>query len=168
MPSPTDFPWWHHEQLLGELDEYLDAAAAAGLRAALDRHPGWDDFVGSDEVVVCHGDVHPGNVIMTAEGPVLIDWDLLCGAPRGWDHAPLMTWADRWGGEANVYDDFVAGYGWSASADRHGEAFAELRLVAATLMRCKAALTDPAARPEAERRLAYWRGDSAAPAWRAQ
>jgi len=41
-------------------------------------------------------------------------------------------------------------------------------LVAATLMRWKVALVDPAARPEAERRLAYWRGDADAPAWRAQ
>jgi len=168
QPSPTDFPWWDHEALLAEVGGCLDPAAEAGIRAAVVRHRGWDDFVGSDAVVVCHGDVHPGNVIMGADGPVLIDWDLLCRAPRGWDHAALMTWTERWGGDPGVYDRFADGYGWSARGDRHAEAFAELRLVAATLMRLKVALADPAARPEAERRLAYWRGDVDAPAWRAQ
>jgi aminoglycoside phosphotransferase (APT) family kinase protein len=168
QPSPTDFPWWDHETLLSEVGSNLDPAAEAGIRAAIERHRGWDDFVGSDEVVVCHGDVHPGNVIVGADGPVLIDWDLLCLAPRGWDHAALMTWTERWGGDPGVYERFADGYGWSARGDRYAEAFAELRLVAATLMRWKVALVDPAARPEAERRLAHWRGEVDAPAWRAQ
>jgi aminoglycoside phosphotransferase (APT) family kinase protein len=168
QPSPTDFPWWDHEALLAEVGAHLDPAAEAGIRAAVERHPGWDDFVGSDAVVVCHGDVHPGNVIMGADGPLLIDWDLLCRAPPGWDHAAVMTWTERWGGDPGVYARFADGYGWSARGDRYAEAFAELRLVAATLMRWKVALADPAARPEAERRLAYWRGDVDAPAWRAQ
>jgi uncharacterized protein (TIGR02172 family) len=31
---------------------------------------------------LCHGDFHPGNVIMTAEGPVIIDWmTASCGNP---------------------------------------------------------------------------------------
>ncbi len=84
QPSPTDFPWWDHEALLADVGEHLDDAATAGIRAAVERHRGWDDFVGSDGLVVSHGDVHPGNVIMSVDGPVLIDWDLLCRAPRGW------------------------------------------------------------------------------------
>jgi len=168
QPDPTDFPWWHHGVLLDEVAEHLDPAAEAGLRSVVDRHADWDDFVGSDSVVVSHGDVHPGNVIMSSDGPVLIDWDLLCRAPRGWDHAALMTWSARWGGAPEVYERFVEGFGWSGRGDRHAEAFAELRLVAATLMRWKIALVEPRARPEAERRLAYWRGDPAAPTWQAQ
>ena len=105
---------------------------------------------------------------MTADGPVLIDWDLLCLAPAGWDHAPLMTWTERWGGDPGVYEAFADGTGGSLRGDRHAEAFAELRLVAATLMRVKAALDDPAARSEADRRLAHWRGVEDAPTWRAQ
>lgn len=168
QPSPTEFPWWDHEALLDEVADHVDPAAEAGIRAVLDRHAGWDDFVGADTVVVSHGDVHPGNVIMSVAGPVLIDWDLLCRAPHGWDHAPLMTWTERWGGETGIYERFAAGYGWSGRDDRYAMAFAELRLVAATLMRWKVALLDPAARPEAERRLAYWRGDPGAPVWSAR
>jgi Ser/Thr protein kinase RdoA (MazF antagonist) len=118
--------------------------------------------------VVCHGDVHPGNVLMTADGPVLLDWDLLCWAPAAWDHAPLLRWADRWGGSAGGYDAYAAGYGTSFRGDPTAEAFGELRLVAATLMRVAAAIVDPAEGEEAERRLRYWRGDPDAPSWAAQ
>ncbi|MEP1125657.1 MAG: aminoglycoside phosphotransferase family protein [Ilumatobacter sp.] len=166
-PSPAAFPWWDFERLLDDVAPVLDDAALAGITAAVERRAGWDAWNPSD-AVVCHGDVHPGNVIMTHDGPVLIDWDLLCIAPPGWDHAPLMTWTDRWGGEPGVYEAFGAGAGGSLRGDERTEAFAELRLVAATLMRVKAAMADPSARLESERRLTYWRGDPEAPAWSAQ
>jgi hypothetical protein len=165
LPRPVDFPWWDFAVLLDDVGEVLDESARVGLIEAIDRWPHWTDDAGS---VVCHGDVHPGNVIMTERGPVLIDWDLLCWAPPGWDHAPMMTWHTRWGGEASWYGDFAAGYGRSMVGDQSAEAFAELRLVAATLMRLKAGMRNDVAMPEAQRRLAYWRGESDAPAWQAQ
>jgi phosphotransferase family enzyme len=36
---------------------------------------------------LCHGDVHPGNVIMTADGPRLVDWGSATRAPAGLDLA---------------------------------------------------------------------------------
>jgi Ser/Thr protein kinase RdoA (MazF antagonist) len=167
-PSPLDFPWWDLDRLLDEVGSTIDDGALAGIRSTMERHQGWDDSLAADTSVVCHGDVHPGNVIMTDSGPVLIDWDLLCLGPRGWDHAPMMTWTQRWGGAAGAYEAFADGYGWSARTDRRSEAFADLRLVAATLMRWRVALVEPTARPEAERRLVYWRGDPDAPTWTAQ
>ena len=114
--------------------------------------------------MICHGDVHPGNVMMTASGPVVLDWDLLCRAPPGWDHAMLIR-ADRWTYPAIWYDEFAGGYGWDGRSDPLTMAIAELRLVAATLMRVRAARADAGARPEAERRLRYWRGETDAPVW---
>lgn len=166
-PSPASFPWWKFDVLLDDVGPALDAAARSGIEAALDRWSGWNLWDPTD-AVVCHGDVHPGNVIMTVGGPVVIDWDLLCIAPPGWDHAPLMTWTERWGGDRGIYESYAEGAGGSMRGDDSAEAFAELRLVAATLMRVKAGMADPAARPEADRRLTYWRGDAAAPTWRAQ
>jgi Ser/Thr protein kinase RdoA (MazF antagonist) len=118
--------------------------------------------------VICHGDVHPGNVIQSADGPVLLDWDLLCRGPAAWDHAPLMTWTHRWGGDAGIYESFAEGYGVSLRGDPLAEALAELRLVAATLMRVRAARQNPAAAAEAELRLRYWRGEPDAPQWHPQ
>jgi thiamine kinase-like enzyme len=112
--------------------------------------------------------VHPGNVVATAQGAVLLDWDLLCTGPAAWDHAPLMTWTQRWGGAAGLYEAFAAGYGRSMRGDGVAEAIATLRLVAATLMRLRAGRHDEAARDEAERRLRWWRGDTDAPPWHAQ
>ena len=165
-PSPVDFAWWDFERLLADVTTRLDEAARIGIESALDRNAGWDSF-GELDVVVCHGDVHPGNVMQGPSGPVLIDWDLLCLAPSGWDHAPMMTWAERWGGEPGWYDEMAVGYGRSMRGDRWAERFAELRLLAATLMRVKASMQNEAAWPEADRRLALWRGDGDAPVWQA-
>lgn len=165
LPTPAALPWWHLESLLADAVPDLDVAAEQGLRSAIERHAGWPDFT---DRVVCHGDVHPGNVVMSADGPVLLDWDLLSWAPAGWDHAPMMTWESRWGGNEGEYEAFADGYGRSLRDDPAASAFAELRLVAATLMRLAAARRDPTARPEAELRLRYWRGDTDAPMWTPQ
>jgi Ser/Thr protein kinase RdoA (MazF antagonist) len=165
LPNGEDFPWWQFDVLLDDVGDLLDPSARIGIEAALDRYGGWAG--GGVERVVCHGDVHPGNVMATTAGTVLLDWDLLCRAPAAWDHAALVTWATRWGGPPHWYAAFASGYRRSMSDDPVAVALAELRLVAATLMRLRAGRTDPAAMPEAQRRLAYWRGDPDAPSWTA-
>jgi Ser/Thr protein kinase RdoA (MazF antagonist) len=167
VPSPASFPWWDFAALLADVGPEIDAEARAGLDAAIERNAGWN-LIDPGDSVVCHGDVHPGNVVMTGDGPVLIDWDLMCSAPPGWDHAMLLTLADRWGGDRRAYPEFATGYGSSMADDVATQRFAELRNVAATLMRVRAGRTDPAARAEAERRLRFWRGEPDAPQWQAQ
>ncbi len=165
LPSPAGFPWWHFDEMIAETADDIDPAARDGLALAIERHRGWAEMAAP---VVCHGDVHPGNVLMTADGPVLLDWDLMCHADPAWDHAMLLTLADRWGGDPGVYRSFSAGYARSYAGDPSATRFSELRNVAATLMRVRAGRTDPSAKVEAERRLRYWRGDPTAPMWRAQ
>ncbi len=167
VPSPAAFPWWDFEGVMIELSDSIDAKAAAGLSETIVRNASWRDVVASD-TRLCHGDVHPGNVVMTDRGPVLLDWDLLCAAPPAWDHAMLLTLAERWGGADDVYLQFARGYGCSLRHDPTARMFAELRNVAATLMRVRAGTVNPAARAEADRRLRFWRGDIDAPIWRAQ
>ncbi len=166
-PSPLEFPWWDHETLLADVAALLDEPARDGLSAAIDRNAHWRGAVEAD-TVVCHGDVHPGNVITSQHGPVLVDWDLLCLAPAGWDHAPMMTGAQRGGGTRGVYRDMASGAGGPGRGDPAAEAFAELRLASATLMRLRVARAAPGAMDEAQRRLAFWRGDPDAPMWSAQ
>jgi Ser/Thr protein kinase RdoA (MazF antagonist) len=164
LPRARSLPWWQFRTLLDAVgDDELDPDARAGIEAAVARHGWWADAPGA---VVCHGDVHPGNVLATSAGTVLLDWDLLCRAPPAWDHAMLVR-IERWGGEPSWYDEFAAGYGASWREDPLTRAVAELRLAAASLMRLVAARGDPGAGPEARRRLAYWRGDPDPPLWTA-
>jgi len=166
LPKCDSFPWWDASSALAEVDTLLDDAARSGLVAAIADHGTWRERVTSR--VVCHGDVHPGNVVPTTYGLVLLDWDLACHAPAAWDHAALMTWPRQWGGAPTMYDHFAEGYGRSFVGDPLAESLAVMRNVVATLMRVRAGRTDPAAAAEAERRLQHWRGDPAAPQWQVQ
>ena len=167
LPSPTSFPWWDFDTLIDSVSDRIDAEALAGLDRTIRAGRNWRDDVGRG-AVVCHGDVHPGNVLMTGDGPVLIDFDLLCHAAPAWDHAMLTTYATRWGGAADAYPAFARGYGRSLADDELTAVLGALRNVAATLMRVRAGITDEAARAESERRLRFWRGDRDAPQWLAQ
>jgi Phosphotransferase enzyme family len=166
LPFCAQFPWWDFATMLREADA-ADDSAQSGMHRAYDEHRWWIDKTRPEPVVLCHGDVHPGNVLVDGAGPVLIDWDLLCVGPREWDHAPLLRWTDRWGGESGTYEAFLTGYGQHID-DELADAIAETRLLVATLMRLRRARVDPNARDEAFRRLAYWRGEPDAPMWRAQ
>jgi len=171
LPWCGHFPHWQVELLLDEVRDDIDAAALAGLEACLRRWDGWRERMRHD-LVVCHGDIHPGNVMQSADGPVLIDWDLRCHAPAGWDHGPLLQWSerwtDRWGGGPHAYDQFAEGYGGSLRDDWMTGALAAMRMVIATLMRVRAGRTDVLAAEEAERRLRFWRGEPNAPLWEPQ
>ncbi len=166
LPFCGSFPWWDFDTMMAEADG-LDPVTVGALEAARVRYGWWAHAALDRAMVLCHGDVHPGNVLVDREGPILIDWDLLCLGPAAWDHAPLMTWTRRWGGEPGIYEAFSAGYGERPDDDL-ARALAEMRLLAATLMRLQRARLDPAQRPEAMRRLAYWRSEPDAPMWQAQ
>ena len=166
LPRCEDFPWWNTTRAVADVDDLLDEPARHGLVATIAAHGGWSDQVTTR--AVCHGDVHPGNVVQTSAGPVLIDWDLLCHAPTAWDHATLMRWTTRWGGDLTMYARYAQGYGQSMLGDPVAESVAIMRNVIATLMRLKVGRTNPAAAEEAQRRLRFWRGDPDAPQWVAQ
>ena len=55
----------------------LPAPIAPGILALVDRLQPADEL--------CHGDLHPGNVIMTAEGPRLVDWTSTVRASAAYD-----------------------------------------------------------------------------------
>ena len=166
LPRCDDFPWWNTPALLAGVDDLLDDAARLGLSAAIGEHGEWRSRVAAR--VVCHGDVHPGNIIQSADGPVLLDWDLTCHAPTAWDHAMLLTWSQVWGGDPTAYEQFADGYGQSMRDDALAQSLAVMRNVTATLMRLEAGRSNPIADEEAQRRLRYWRGDPDAPTWSAQ
>lgn len=100
-----------------------DAVAGLGLRADFGDGPGPDD-------VLLHQDLHPGNVILTGDGPLIIDWERAGTGPAAADTA--MTWAI---------------VGFSELPGRRAEA-AVMRLFQARFTRCfiRAAGTAPGER----------------------
>jgi hypothetical protein len=166
VPLCTSYPWWRFDDVLADIAPDIDSEALDGIRRAIDEHGGWVEASGGvDGWVLCHGDVHPANVIAGPDGPVIIDWDLLCVGPPEWDHAPLRSMVERWGARPAWYADFASGYGEDLAHDPVTRSLTVLRLVAATLMRVKAARSNEVAGAEAARRLRYWRGDPDAPTW---
>ncbi|MGY8705800.1 phosphotransferase [Bradyrhizobium sp. 18BD] len=55
---------------------------ASGILALIDRLQQPGDGL-------CHGDIHPNNVIMTTDGPRLIDWTFSIRAPAAFDHGHM-------------------------------------------------------------------------------
>ena len=80
-PPPADVfslrDWMDHS-LRGSGDK-VPKHIAAGILTLIDRLSPGDGL--------CHCDLHPGNVIMTADGPRLIDWGGATRAPAGLDLA---------------------------------------------------------------------------------
>jgi thiamine kinase-like enzyme len=148
-----------------ESADLVDADGLAALRSACVALRGWHDRARQDVLVVCHGDVHPRNVLMRGDDVVLIDWDAICLGPPAWDHAALMTWADRWGGAAETYADFARGYGADLRDSPLARELADLRLVAPTINMIMSGATNAAHAAEARARMRYWLGDPDAPAW---
>ena len=94
-------PWqlWKHARSLAELQVQINQKTIDGLLSYKDRlrhditHSAQLDTDLRDKTLarleslpegrnVCHGDFHPGNVILTRAGPVVIDWMTACsGSP---------------------------------------------------------------------------------------
>jgi Ser/Thr protein kinase RdoA (MazF antagonist) len=143
----------------------LSAAELQALDRACERVSGWQELARAAPRVICHGDVHPQNVLMGPRGVVLLDWDSVCTGPPAFDHAALMTWSERWAGEPSTYRDFAEGYGADLSANSLGRQLAELRLLAATLNIAISSARNPLRADEARKRMRFWLGDPHAPSW---
>jgi Ser/Thr protein kinase RdoA (MazF antagonist) len=167
LPFCGDAAWLAIEQSLAEIEtlRLLDAEGLGALRRAGAALRGWRERARRDATVLCHGDVHPQNVLMHDDKVVLIDWDGICLGPPAWDHAALMTWAGRWGGGARTYTDFARGYGADLRQSPIAQELAKVRLLAPTINMVLNGATDSAKAAEAKLRMRYWLGDPAAPSW---
>lgn len=112
-----------------------------------------------------HGDAHPGNVIVGPDGPLLLDFDLVCRGPRPWDLAPAALHARRYGGSAAWLAALREGYGPPVRADE--ELYVGLReLASAVWLLAAETADDPAGRSaEADVRLRAFDGEPDPPTW---
>lgn len=167
LPTCTAFGHWQFRDMLDSVIDVLDDRDRRILSAQVESIGDWSHDAAVAAPVVCHGDVHPGNVLASSGVMWMIDWDMICTAPAAWDHAALLTWEERWGGDPGLYTAFAEGYGADFRGDPLATTLARGRLLAATLMRVRAGRDDASAAAEARRRLRYWRGEADPPVWRA-
>jgi uncharacterized protein (TIGR02172 family) len=73
LPAPAGLPS-QREEIETDIENAagFSAAEKEAVRRQLARFP--------EERCVCHGDFHPGNILVTARGPMIIDWS---GGTRG-------------------------------------------------------------------------------------
>ena len=71
-----------------------------------------------DRLRPVHGDPHPGNLMWTVGGPLLVDWEDAHLAPVEWDLACLVYYARAFGNDFGWADAALAAYGGGWDDDR--------------------------------------------------
>ncbi len=79
-----------------------------------------------------HGDAHRGNVLLTRDGPVLLDLDEVCVAPREWDLAPTLVTRRRFGMSQEDWHGFSMAYGYDLAQSPAAVPLVRLRELAMT------------------------------------
>ncbi|MGB8943142.1 MAG: phosphotransferase, partial [Streptomyces sp.] len=112
-----------------------------------------------------HGDALPRNVLVGADGPVLVDLETFSADLREHDLVVMALSRDRYGLPAEAYDGFVAEYGWDV---REWEGCAVLRgarETASCAWVAQHAPTSPKALAEFRRRVASLRDGDPSVRW---
>lgn len=82
----------------------LLAGIAPTVRRQLDALDRWAARLAASEVVITHGEPHPGNIVHSADGLLLIDWDTVALAPPERD---LWSVATESGDELRRYTELT-------------------------------------------------------------
>jgi len=136
---------------------HLDDATAAQLEALVARStpaPRADDGL-------VHGDFRRANVLATAHGPLVIDFDAASIGPQAWDLTLFVQEHRHFGLSKRELDRFLLAYG---DVPDGLEDLCRLRDAASAVWALAIAVTEPAFLPEARRRAAsVLDGDDRAP-----
>ncbi|MFI6944105.1 phosphotransferase enzyme family protein [Streptomyces sp. NPDC050418] len=146
--------------------EAIDPADAAFLR---ERRAGFAEAVRTLVPHLpkgpIHGDALPRNVLVTAQGPVLVDLETFSSDFREHDLVVMALSRDRYGLDPAAYDSFVEVYGWDV---REWEGCAVLRgarETASCAWVAQHAPSNPKALAEFERRVGSLRDGDASVRW---
>lgn len=90
-----------------------DAAATFVRRRARDLADAWTDASAQDPLgrSIVHADLHRGNVVDGAAGPVLTDLELTGAGGASYDAAPSVIGVSRYGADPASLDEFLRGFG---------------------------------------------------------
>lgn len=120
------------------LEPTWDAAADRARRHRPADSPEFDgsvvDHSGVDEVggAVLHGDLHPGNVVVGRDGPVLVDLELAGWGPCAFDAAPTVALVRWYGRPTDDLATFDAAYGAPLTGRAAGDGLDEVWALWAT------------------------------------
>ena len=125
----------------------------------------WDRIADEDPLgtALVHGDYSVGNVLLTPDGPTLVDLEDSGGGAVSWDLVPQMVAVRRFGASPASYRSFCDAYGadlmtWEG-ADTLCRTF-ELAILSWAIANCD---TSPQMEAEAALRLASFRGETDQP-----
>lgn len=136
------------------------------LADQLDRlRPAWDHASAGSGLVVVHGDLHAGNVLVTTDGPVLADLELSGRGPAGYDLVPAVVAVRRYGAPPDSLAAFLDGYGAVLPPAEELEPMVELHELWVTAWAVANRRLDAAHGAEALLRLARWRTGASARPW---
>jgi len=135
----------------------LDPASSEFLASRIDQiTERCERFRGELGAGPIHGDFELSNVLMTRDGPLLVDLDNCSRAPREWDLAPLAR-AHAKGWDEDEWPSFAAGYGYDLLARSENDPLREHAYLR-TLVRWLGSKWG-ARRERGEKLLEEWRRD---------
>lgn len=112
-----------------------------------------------------HGDALPRNVLVGADGPVLVDLETFSSDLREHDLVVMALSRDRYGLPADAYDGFVAEYGWDVREWDGCAVLRGARETASCAWVAQHAPTNPKALAEFRRRVASLRNGDPSVRW---
>lgn len=104
-------------------------------------------------LVVLHGDLYGGNVLVTNDQCLLIDFDRVVVGPQAWDQVPVDVQVRRFGLPSRCRREFLSGYGTSLATDPGYDLLIQLREMASITWAAKLALLRPELQEEVWLRL---------------
>ncbi len=162
-PAPRLDPLAAVAEQVAEVGADPDAGVLrdAGARLA----PAWQRVAPEDPLgwsAVVHGDLHAGNVLATAAGPILLDLELAGSGPRSYDVVPQLVAVSRYGRPRAEVEAFVDGYGADPRSWPGLAVLVEVYELWVTAWAVAHRDRSPTHEREASRRMRRWRAEPTA------
>ncbi|MGW4690979.1 phosphotransferase family protein [Kitasatospora cineracea] len=171
VPAPAEVPLPTYNPFLllpGQIDaaQTTDEAKAWLHDHAAELREQWLALDWPTATCVIHGDSGPGNTMVTASGPHLIDLERLSIGHREWDQATAAWQTDTFGAPADSYAAFRQVYRADVTQWTSGYTLIrDVRSLSACLFSLRHADKSDAARTEANYRLDCLRGQAGDRPW---
>lgn len=149
--------------LLARPHPFLTPDDQAGLRALVETLTRrWHGELAAAPQALVHGDLHQGNVVVTANGPVMVDLEYAGVGPVGLDLAAVGAHVKRYGLDPQWIQGFVDGYGQALHADPGYDLLCDVYALHVALWALQVAHTGPEVAREAALRVECLLGRSQA------